>query len=387
MADGNPTAFHLAGKQLRDLWQDLPPAYARKLSDHIRDASFEPLLAAYLADPENDQRFHAVTEAALPIAVYLAYREYKRHAWRWQNPSPDDVVQDAVVELIVSLRDWGCKTIANANRQGLFRYVAGRVAHAVRDGQRRGRPGAYATRRKLIMRRIRKRFVRVNGRLPTKEEAYEQLRALFSNPNIQIGDGGVDDMLKPSRCRTFSVLSMSASDDIHRDAHAVADERCPSPTRWIDASTDAVELAEAALDDEGREILRRTLAGESQASIGVWLGISEGTARKRVNAVLWQLRTRADLAESLGVKPAVQPSIKVGKTTLNRTRKKPGKRSKISGLEPQTLSEFHLAAMKPGATVRQLIDWLKVRGMTITRPAVSRYVANLKIETPSRRAG
>lgn len=48
----------------------------RKLSDHIRDASFEPLLAAYLADPENDQRFHAVTEAALPIAVYLAYREY-----------------------------------------------------------------------------------------------------------------------------------------------------------------------------------------------------------------------------------------------------------------------------------------------------------------------
>jgi hypothetical protein len=125
------------------------------------------------------------------------------------------------------------------------------------------------------------------------------LAALFTNPNIQVGDAP-------------RMTAASQDDDARERMDATPDPAPPVLSAEMDA--EAVRVAMAAMgSDEDRKILRLVMDGVSVNEIGTRLGVTGRWALKRISGVLWQARSHASLARCLGVvAEPVPPRLKSG---------------------------------------------------------------------------
>ena len=73
----------------------------------------------------------------------------------------------------------------------------------------------------------------------------------------------------------------------------------------IDA--EALRLAFKRLKGEDRKLLRMVLDGAGCVAVSRLLCISQSRASQRINGLLWQLRSSAELAAYLGVEPTPKP--------------------------------------------------------------------------------
>jgi DNA-directed RNA polymerase specialized sigma24 family protein len=71
---------------------------------------------------------------------------------------------------------------------------------------------------------------------------------------------------------------------------------------------EAMKLAMKGMQAQDRKLFKLVMKGVDQAEIARRLGVSRQRIGQRLNGVLWELRSRADLAEYLGVKPESPPA-------------------------------------------------------------------------------
>lgn len=233
------------------------------------EAAFSPLVAHFA-----------------PQAFIVACQLKRRRPDFYAEPL-DVLTSDGQLGLIRAMRSTRCF------HSGFRTYARTAVRHAIRRGvfdRRWG--GRYQAERQGIVEEQRSRLVQEHGRLPTRAEMAAALRGIVLNPALHV-DG--EPAMEP----------LSAS------ARAVADPGAPRPDAEA-LGREAVRLAMKGLRPADRQILGLVMEGHGPKRVAAELGVSENTAARRINGVLWEARSRADLAAHLGTEPVQRPPVKHG---------------------------------------------------------------------------
>jgi RNA polymerase sigma factor (sigma-70 family) len=267
---------------------ELPAAYRGGIPS---DGATRPILRAYLSEPTRAGR-DALVCLYLPLVRVVSLNMLPR--WRGTPPTLDEAISDGTLGLIGAVDRFPAVPSSGAVLH--FRlFCNGAIRRQVWSEAKRRRWGGQASPRSALERRIRRRLVRALGRLPTPAEFEAELARLVTNPAFQVGE---------------RVLMFAASD---RKAVARAMDGAPDDGRevgWETIDRETMRLAIKGLDKSERALLKLVLAGHGRREIARRLGVSPDTADRRMRGVLWQARSRADLAAYLGVEPQEPPECK-----------------------------------------------------------------------------
>lgn len=143
-----------------------------------------------------------------------------------------------------------------------------------------------------IIAEFRSRYVQDNGRVPEKAEVAAHLSGLFVNPNLAIDL--VAEQKPFASCNREEVRDVCNS---RAAGHAI-------DIPLLCAET--VKLALKGLRGDDRKILKLLLAGHSRQEIEQRLHLKD--IQRRLNGVLWEARSRADLALHLDREPMQRPA-------------------------------------------------------------------------------
>ncbi|HZL33855.1 MAG TPA: sigma-70 family RNA polymerase sigma factor [Tepidisphaeraceae bacterium] len=228
-------------------------------------------------------------EAYAPLARIMAYRA-KRGRPGFYTDELDELISDGALALL--------RGIQGSNEGGApVAYLRKWISNGLRQCViiRRG-GGVRFHRLRGIVEGARRDLVQQLGHMPSDEELSERLAGVIDNPAIYRGR----EAHMPQVSQLVRVGDRPRSDPV--DTH----ERDPSQRMM---NREAVRLAMAGLKPEDRRILKLILAGDFPANIARKLGVSRQRIIQRLNGVLWEARSRADLAEYLGRQPQAPPAV------------------------------------------------------------------------------
>lgn len=215
----------------------------------------------------------------------------KRRNPDFYNASVEEMASDALIALYDCFRreknDSVAKCLAGAK---LAMPQAIHRAQLVRLGV-----PLHRAREQSIIRSIRRELIAATGIVPTDQEVSQRLAGVFDNPQL---------VVERDRKRNAAPRVVHSSDE--------AIDPITPVQRAIDRDTIALALKGLAGID--RQIFELLLKGVRQAEIARRLNLSRQRINQRLNGVLWEARSRADLARNVGVAPAP-------KATVTRTAK------------------------------------------------------------------
>jgi RNA polymerase sigma factor (sigma-70 family) len=280
---------------------DCPPRLRALLrAPYVRDVPAE-LLPAFAPTCDPAART-ALVEFFAPLVLINASVMRRRHFDFYPADSFGQMIADGMFGLL--------RAVHLADNPATFSsYARTWICTSIR----RGRREALGMRRPSdrIIAQERERFIQAEGRLPTRQELLKRVGQHISNPNIQIGEA------PPI---AFSQLETEA----HAFVSYLADQCTESPDqRLLDRET--VKLAMKGLKPTDRKILKLLLRGQNQADIARRLGLSKQRVHQRLNGVLWEARSRADLARHLDVEPTARPITTAGGQLASMKRISPAR--------------------------------------------------------------
>ncbi|MGA2443340.1 MAG: sigma-70 family RNA polymerase sigma factor [Tepidisphaeraceae bacterium] len=265
------------------LWDSVTPALQKLLQKpfHRNDPAAFPLWKKYLAT-HSRVAADRLYEFYLPFVRVGVFKQFSSRPWLFTD-GIGDMVSDGFLALrrVIELADsfdpdhFRC-TLFLAIRRYIFR---GREAMDFGSFHR-----IHARR---VLSAIRSTLTCQLGRLPEREEILRELRRQVQNPSVHIAY--IDE--HPVKVLRFSELE---NPSIDRPVE-VADPTADDPSERAIAS-DLMRRTMNLLEPRDRKILRLTLRGESQTAIARRLGISRERVRQLLNGIIWEARSRAELA-------------------------------------------------------------------------------------------
>lgn len=267
-------------RRAADPFNRLPPALRGRIRPDTADTV--ELWRRYQVEGD-PAAFRALVEHYLPIAFIAAWKVQRSTKLFREDLS--ELVSDAHLGLIRAIRNTD-PYVDHVRQEWLFYTYAKMCAmtSARREVLGRRWPTRHYAKRNGTIEGVRARLVQEHGRLPTPAELSEALRGLVTNPGIQIGD------------------APDVGPIIRRHVAAHADPQAREPGE-LAVDRETIRLAMEGLGALDRKILKLLIDGHAKAEIARRLQLSPRTVSRRCNGVLWEARSRADLARHLGVAP------------------------------------------------------------------------------------
>jgi DNA-directed RNA polymerase specialized sigma subunit len=205
-----------------------------------------------------------------------------------------DLVSDGHLALVLLVRRFAYRSLSDR-----FMFLAMAKTHV------RGRIRGETLARHWIDKRLatpqnavaecRADLVKDLGRLPTRRELSVALGCLIDNPALEGEAAAPPPPGLAPRHRAHAGLVNARTN--------------PEPAVDVPALTrEAMTLALRGLDARDAKTLRLLLTGHSAREVARSMGLENSGFAQRVNGLLWELRSRADLASSLGVEPTPRPA-------------------------------------------------------------------------------
>lgn len=269
---------------------DLPAAFHRPGDRATFDVEAAPLLAAHADAPTLATR-DALIAHCLPLVTAQMFTLIGGSGARL-GVDPDDVIGIAALALVGAVNAYDREPCPAHFRH----YVIKAAYNAVWD-VRGGWSFVAAAKRAASRtngRRFRRTFLLEHGRYPTRDESRCFLRSIITNPALQVGD--VPDVLSASQHGVDGELADVAAVPVDLAAPLL--------------SRETLRLASRGLNADARAILRLILRhegggqGDAMRAVAARFKLDRKQAHRRILGVLWELRTRADLAEHLECEPA-----------------------------------------------------------------------------------
>jgi RNA polymerase sigma factor (sigma-70 family) len=271
------------------LWDSVTPSLRKLLQKPFRfdDPSALPLWKRYFAT-RSPAATRKLQEHYMPLVGIVAFRLKLRRGWLFSGDL-GDLVSDGfagLAHLIDHTDAFDARQFFNLAFRQIRRHI-----YNGRDGMEFG--GRLRVQARRMLSNIRAKLTRQLGRLPERDELLREIRLQIKNPCMVIAR---IDEFEPE-VRQFSELELPSG-----SSPSFADPAAADPCKRM-IESDIMRRTLKVLKPRDRQILRLILRGDTYAQIGRRFNISRERVRQRLNGILWEARSRADLATYFGDDP------------------------------------------------------------------------------------